>query len=45
MQYTEKYLLDKFESIRELAKLWLSTDSNCLISAGKDLLNKLDGKK
>jgi hypothetical protein len=44
MNYTEKYLLDKIELLREIAKVWVSTESNCLISAGKDILAILDGK-
>jgi hypothetical protein len=44
MNYTQKYLLDKIKNIRELADIWMSSESHLLRTVAKDLLKVLDGK-
>jgi hypothetical protein len=45
MNYTEKYLLEKIESMRKLAGIWMESESHLFRSVAKEIFNILDGKK
>jgi hypothetical protein len=36
---------DSLKRVRNLAELWMTTESTCLISAGHDLLKALNGEQ
>lgn len=36
---------DSLKRVQNLAELWMTTESTCLISAGKDVLKALDRKQ